>query len=53
MWQNEEDEDGHPVTRSYGVPTTDVAYYSYNRNGNPEGTYRIGNFDQDGRPVPV
>lgn len=53
MWQNEEDEDGHPVTRGYGVPTTDVAYYSYNRNGNPAGTYRIGNFDQDGRPVPV
>ncbi len=53
MWQHEEDEDGNPVTRGYGVPTTDVAYYSYNRNGNPEGTYRIGDFGQDGRPVPA
>lgn len=53
MWQNEEDEDGRPVTRSYGVPTTDVAYFSYNRNGNPEGTYRVGEFDENGRPLPA
>ena len=51
MWQNEEDEDGRPTTRSYGVPTTDVEHYSYNRNGNPEGTFLIGAFDEDGRPA--
>ena len=51
MWQNEEDEDGRPVTRSFGLPTTDVEYYSYNRNGNPIGTYRIGEFDDNGRPA--
>ena len=51
MWQKQEDEDGRPVTRSFGVPSTDVAHYSYNQNGNPQGTYRIGEFDQDGRPV--
>ncbi len=38
MWQ---DEEGHAVTRSFGLPTTDVEYYSYNRGGNPEGNYRI------------
>lgn len=53
MWQNEEDEDGRAVTRSFGLPTTDVAHYSYNRNGNPNGTYRIGEFDQDGQPAPA
>ena len=53
MWQNQEDEDGNPITRSYGVPTTDVAYFTYNQNGNPEGTYRIGEFGEDGRPVPI
>ncbi len=53
MWRNEEDEDGRPVTRSYGVPTTHVAYFSYNQNGNPQGTYRIGEFGEDGRPVPI
>jgi hypothetical protein len=53
MWQREEDADGLPVTRSYGVPTTDVAHYSYNRNGNPAGTYRVGVFDDHGRPVPA
>jgi hypothetical protein len=35
------------------VPTTDVAHYSYNRNGNPAGTYRVGVFDDHGRPVPA
>jgi len=51
MWQKEEDEDGRPVTRSFGLPSTDVEYYSYNRNGNPKGTYRIGEFDNNGRPA--
>ena len=50
MWQNEEDEDGCTVTRSFGVPTTDVQYFSYNVNGNPGGTYRVGVFDENGRP---
>ena len=51
MWQKEEDEDGRPITRSFGLPSTDVEYYSYNRNGNPKGTYLIGEFDDNGRPV--
>jgi hypothetical protein len=51
MWQAEEDEDGRRVTRSFGVPTTDVQYYSFNRNGNSKGTYRIGEFDEHGRPA--
>jgi hypothetical protein len=53
MWQNQEDEEGSTVTRSYGVPTTHVEYFKYNGNGNVEGTYRVGEFDQDGRPVPA
>ena len=53
MWQNEEDEEGRPVTRSFGVPTTDVQYFSYNVNGNEQGTYRVGEFDDDGHPVPA
>ena len=53
MWQKEEDEDGSPVTRSFGVPSTDVEYYSFNQNGNPKGTYRIGEFDENGRPAPA
>ena len=53
MWQNEEDEDGRPITRSFGLPTTDVEYYSYNRNGNPKGTFLIGEFDDNGRPAPA
>ena len=40
-----------PVVRGYGVPTTDVELYSYNRNGNPQGTYRVGAFDEEGNPV--
>lgn len=51
MWQHEEDEEGLPVTRSYGVPTTHVEYFWYNRNGNPAGTYRVGEFDENGLPV--
>jgi hypothetical protein len=51
MWQNQEDEEGRSVTRSYGVPTTHVEFFKYNGNGNPEGTYRVGEFDQDGQPV--
>jgi ectoine hydroxylase-related dioxygenase (phytanoyl-CoA dioxygenase family) len=51
MWQNEEDETGRPITRSFGLPTTDVAHYSYNRNGNPEGAFLIGEFDENGRPA--
>ena len=53
MWQNEEDEDGRPVTRSFGVPTTHVAYFKYNGNGNPDGTYIVGRFDEDGVPLPA
>lgn len=53
MWQHEEDEEGRPVTRSFGVSTTDVQYFSYNRNGNPQGTYRVGEFDENGRPMPA
>jgi hypothetical protein len=53
MWQNEEDENGHPITRSFGLPTTDVEYYSYNRNGNPEGAFLMGEFDENGRPGPA
>jgi hypothetical protein len=53
MWQAEEDEEGRPVTRSYGLPTTDVQYYSYNGNGNPQGTYRVGEFDENGQPAPA
>lgn len=53
MWQAEEDEDGRPVTRSYGLPTTDVEHYSYNGNGNPQGTYRVGEFDENGQPAPA
>ena len=53
MWQNEEDEDGQPVTRSFGVPSTHVAYFKYNGNGNPEGTYLVGEFDENGLPMPA
>ena len=53
MWQAEEDEDGRPVTRGFGVPTTDVDHYSYNRNGNPQGVYRVGEFDDQGLPLSV
>ena len=52
MWQEEEDEEGRAVTRSFGLPTTDVEYYSYNKGGNPQGNYRIGIFDNEGRPTP-
>ena len=51
MWQNEEDEEGRPITRGFGVPTTDVEYFKYNVNGNPEGTYLVGEFDEDGHPA--
>lgn len=53
MWQNEVDEDGNAVTRSYGVPTTDVQYYVYNRTGEQQGTYRVGQFDDEGMPLPA
>lgn len=52
MWQEEKDEAGHTVTRSFGLPSTDVQYYKYNGNGNPPGTYRIGQFDDQGHPPP-
>ena len=51
MWQEQVDEDGHAVTRSYGVPTTHVEYFVFNRVGNTPGTYRVGEFDADGRPA--
>lgn len=53
MWQSQEDEEGRHITRSYGVPTTHVQFFKYNGNGNPEGTYRVGEFDQDGQPMPA
>ncbi len=52
MWQEEEDEEGRAVTRSFGVPSTYVKYFSYNRGGNPQGHYRVGVFDSEGRPAP-
>ena len=52
MWQEEEDEEGRAVTRSFGLPSTDVKHYSYNGGGNPQGHYRIGVFDNEGRPTP-
>ncbi len=51
MWQSQVDEHGNPVTRSYGVPTTHVQYFSYNRAGNLGDTYRVGEFDPEGLPV--
>ena len=52
MWQSQEDEDGRPVTRSIGVPTTHVQHFRYNYQGNAPGTYRVGVFDDAGLPVP-
>ena len=51
MWQNQTDEDGNPVTRSYGLPTTHVQYFRYNGNGNKEGTCRVGVFNENGLPI--
>ena len=51
MWQHQEDESGLAVTRSIGVPTTDVQYFRYNGNGNVPGHYRVGDFDAEGHPV--
>ncbi len=45
MWQEEEDEQGLAVTRSFGFPTTYHKHFSYNWNGNPEGNCRVGVFD--------
>jgi len=53
MWQNEVDENDTPVMRSFGVPTTDVELYSFNRNGNTPGIYRVGEFDEQGQPNPA
>ena len=50
MWQNEADAEGYKVTRTYGLPTTHVDYFKYNRGGNPQGHYRVGVFDSDGIP---
>ena len=50
MWQSEEDEDGNAVTRSFGVPSTHVQYFRFNGNGNEPGTYRVGEFDAEGKP---
>lgn len=50
MWQQEEDADGNTVVRSYGVPSTHVKYFRYNGNGNEPGVYRMGEFDEDGKP---
>ncbi|MDP6700865.1 MAG: phytanoyl-CoA dioxygenase family protein [Candidatus Latescibacteria bacterium] len=52
MWQEQVDEEGRSVTRSFGLPTTDVEYFTYNKGSNPQGTYRIGVFDSQGRPTP-
>ena len=53
MWQEEEDEEGRPVTRSFGVPSTHVKYFSYNSGGNPQGNYRVGVLDSEGLPAPA
>lgn len=53
MWQEQEDEEGRTVTRSYGVPTTHVQHFRYNYRGNPPGTYRVGVFDNEGLPSPA
>ena len=52
MWQEEEDQEGRAVTRSFGLPSTDVVDYLYNRGGNPQGNYRVGVFDSEGRRTP-
>ena len=52
MWQEQKDEEGRAVTRSFGLPSTDVKDYLYNGNGNPQGNYRIGVFDSEGRRTP-
>ena len=52
MWQKQVDEEGRSVTRSFGLPATDVEYYTYNKGGNPQGTYRVGVFDRQGYPTP-
>lgn len=62
MWVHEEDEFGLKVTRSYGLPTTDVKNYAYNQAwlydnpekfaGTPRKHFRVGVFDSYGRPVP-
>ena len=52
MWQEEEDEEGRAVTRSFGLPSTDVKDYLYDGGGNPQGSYRIGVFDSEGRRTP-
>ena len=53
MWQQQEDEHGRPVTRSFGVPSTHVRHFRYNFRGNPPGTYRVGEFGEDGLPIPA
>ena len=52
MWQEQTDEEGRAVTRSFGVPTTHVQHFRYNYRGNAAGTYRIGVFDEEGLPSP-
>jgi len=52
MWQEQEDEEGRAVTRSFGFPRTYKKYFSYNRNENPQGNYRVGVFDSEGHPTP-
>lgn len=52
MWQEEEDEEGNAVTRSFGFPKSHKKYLFYNANGNPQGNYRIGVFDSEGHPPP-
>lgn len=53
MWQEQVDEQGEPVTRSYGVPTTHVEHFQFNRAGNQQDTYRVGEFGDDGLPLPA
>ena len=53
MWTREEDGDGRPVTRGYGVSSQPgQAAFAYNSGGNPEGVFRVGVF-QDGAVFPV
>jgi hypothetical protein len=53
MWQEQEDENGRAVMRSFGLPATHKDYFSYNFNGNSQGSCRIGVFDRKGRPTPA
>ena len=51
MWQQQEDEQGRAVTRGFGFPKAIKKHFSYNSNGNPPGSCRVGVFDAEGLPA--